>query len=240
MSWLPDFIKRETPTFPAHVRLKHNTRARRMNLRLNTKTGVFDLTLPPHACLHQARSFVSQNEHWMNETLKTRPDAIPFTHQQILPLFGQNRHIQITPNESSARTLITLTPNALNVRTHMENPTPRITTFLKRLAKTEFTRIAKDKAQTTGKTLRTLIVRDPQSRWGSCSEDGRIMLSWRLIFAPPHAMDYVIAHEVAHLTHLNHSPAFWSLCRSLSHTAAQGEHWMKTKGNSLMRYGSEG
>jgi hypothetical protein len=79
-------------------------------------------------------------------------------------------------------------------------------------------------------------VREKKSRWGSCSSDDHLSYSWRLIFAPPAALDYVVAHEVAHLVHMNHSKAFWNLCRSLSHDFVNGQYWMKNHGHELMRY----
>ncbi len=85
-----------------------------------------------------------------------------------------------------------------------------------------------------------LKVKDMKSRWGSCAVSGEISLSWRLIFAPIVAVDYVIAHEVAHLVHHNHSPSFWTLCRELSRDFDEGTRWMKHHGSELMVYGLEG
>lgn len=82
-----------------------------------------------------------------------------------------------------------------------------------------------------------LKIKDMKSRWGSCATSGEISLSWRLVFAPMAAIDYVIAHEVAHLVHHNHSAAFWALCRELSVDFDEGSRWMKRHGSELMVYG---
>ena len=85
--------------------------------------------------------------------------------------------------------------------------------------------------------INKVSVRDTKSRWGSCSVDDNLSYSWRLIFAPPAALDYVVAHEVAHLHHHDHSKAFWNLCRELSDNYLEGQYWMKAHGGELMRYG---
>jgi predicted metal-dependent hydrolase len=77
---------------------------------------------------------------------------------------------------------------------------------------------------------------DPKTRWGSCSRDGRIMYSWRLVLAPPEILDYLVAHEVAHRVHLNHSRKFWAVCASLTPDAAASRRWLRRHGNELMAF----
>ena len=86
------------------------------------------------------------------------------------------------------------------------------------------------------KEIKSVRVSDTKTRWGSCSHDGRLCFSWRLAFAPYEAIDYVVAHEVAHLRHLDHSKEFWTLCEELSIDYAAGKRWMKENGSELMRY----
>jgi predicted metal-dependent hydrolase len=85
-----------------------------------------------------------------------------------------------------------------------------------------------------------ITIRDQRSRWGSCSASGGLNFSWRLIMAPPHVLDYLAAHEVAHLVHMNHSDEFWALTRSLSGDTDKAEAWLKAHGASLHRYGARG
>ena len=114
----------------------------------------------------------------------------------------------------------------------------KIKRFLMRLAKEELSELIHKKAARVGKKVVAVQIRDTKSRWGSCSEDRKISLSWRLILAPPMAMDYVVAHEVAHLVHLDHSTKFWNVCRQLSKDYIEGKYWMQNHGHELMRYGS--
>jgi predicted metal-dependent hydrolase len=81
-------------------------------------------------------------------------------------------------------------------------------------------------------------VKDTRSRWGSCTEDGRISYSWRLVFAPPKALDYVVAHECSHLVHMDHSENFWRLCEKTSRAYEEGKDWMQKNAHSLMRFGA--
>lgn len=234
---LPDFITRPPPTFPSHVNPRTSTRARRLALRLNTQKRIFDLTIPQGLSLHKAYDFALKNEAWMQAELAKLPKNIPFTNGQTIPLFGRSTRITIEPHPTSSRTYITLKDDILHVQTKLEDPSQRITEFLKAHASAHLSTLTQEKAAQIGKTVKDVKLRDTKSRWGSCSEDGRIMYSWRLIFAPPSALDYVVAHETAHLQHLDHSKQFWALCRSLSSNFLEGSQWMQEHGNSLMRYG---
>ncbi|MBG77890.1 MAG: hypothetical protein CL570_02525 [Alphaproteobacteria bacterium] len=236
-SFLPDFITREPPTFPDYITVKHNARAGRIVMRLNTKTRKIDLTIPKWMSLHDAKAFTDQNKRWIDDKLQTLGQSIPFEHGQTIPLLGRDRTITIQENPNSARTTFTLTAHELLMMTHLENPAPKIEKHLKAIARQEFEPRLHDKAAQIGHNINKLTLRDPLSRWGSCSHDGNIMLSWRLILAPPAAMDYVIAHEVAHLRHMDHSKAFWALCKDLSDDYSAGHSWMREHGNTLMRFG---
>ena len=82
-----------------------------------------------------------------------------------------------------------------------------------------------------------VILRDTKSRWGSCTTDGVLSFSWRLILAPRHVMDYVVAHEVAHLREMNHGPRFWKLCEEICRTVDGARAWLEENGTDLYRYG---
>jgi predicted metal-dependent hydrolase len=87
------------------------------------------------------------------------------------------------------------------------------------------------------RSLGRITLRDTRTRWGSCSHRGDLNFSWRLVFAPRPVLDYVVAHEVAHLAHLDHSPAFWRLCDALTEEPGWTKAWLKRNGQALLRYG---
>src|SRR6267154_1781444 len=95
------------------------------------------------------------------------------------------------------------------------------------------------KAARVERPVKRITVRDSRSRWGSCGPDGTMSFSWRLVFAPPEVLDYLVAHEVAHLVHLNHGPRFWALARMLCEGPIEvPQSWLKANGEVLLQYGA--
>ena len=219
------------------VKVKRSKRARRVALRLDPKEGVMNLVVPPNMRLDNALRFAQLHEEWVKEILESLPPVKPFEDGTILPILGVKRRISVDYDPDYKRTDITLMKTVLHVKTNQEDPSKRIRRFLKTLAKEELTKMTHKKAAVLKKHVSAVTIRDPKSRWGSCSEEGRISYSWRLIFAPMHAMDYVVAHEVAHLIYMDHSENFWRVCRKLSHNYSEGQNWMRHNGNILLRYG---
>lgn len=230
-------LLRRNDTFPPYVALKRSKRARRLALRLDPKDRVFHLVVPTRMSLKTAQRFAEEHDGWMLDKLMELPDPIPFEDGSVIPILGQNRRIHVFYDGTLRTTSITLKCHELIVTTNKEDPTRRIERYLKKLAKDELTVLAQEKAAQIHKKITGVYTRDTKSRWGSCSSDGNLSFSWRLIFAPDYAFDYVVAHEVAHLKHLDHSVAFWNLCRDLCDDFLEGEYWMREHGHELMRYG---
>jgi len=113
-----------------------------------------------------------------------------------------------------------------------------MTIFLKRHSKAELTKICTSYASKIGKDINKITVRDTKSRWGSCSSQGNISLSWRLLFAPRAVAEYVCAHEVSHLREMNHSASFWKLVAALSPLYEESRSWLKKNGQQLFKYGA--
>ena len=218
--------------------IKRSSRARRLALRLDPKERVFHLVIPPGMTLKKAKEFAREHREWMQERLMDLPEAVPFEHGQTIPIFGKNRVISIHRKKSFKTTDFILKYNELIVLTNLDDPAPRIRRYLAKLAKEEISKLAHEKAEIIKKKISSIHVRDTKSRWGSCTEDGNLNFSWRLIFAPYEALDYVVGHEVAHLKHLDHSQRFWKVCRQLSDDFLEGHYWMSNYGQQLMSYGT--
>ncbi|MGB0718907.1 MAG: M48 family metallopeptidase [Bdellovibrionales bacterium] len=221
----------------SHLKIKHSKRARRMALRLDPVERVFHLVVPRGISEKRALAFAQQHDAWMQERLSALPPPVRLEGGAVITLLGNRVTIKIHHVPDLHVTKIALEDSILHVRSNKDDPSARISRFLKNFAKDELTVLAHEKAARIGKTVQSISVRDTKSRWGSCSHDGNLSFSWRLIFAPPEAFDYVVAHEVAHLRHLDHSKAFWTLCRDLSDNFVEGQYWMRNHGNELMRYG---
>ncbi|MFN3701218.1 MAG: M48 family metallopeptidase [Alphaproteobacteria bacterium] len=226
-------------SLPPAVKVTHSQRARRLALRLDPKERVVNLVVPRGVSLKKAEDFAKFHETWIKKAMMELPPPMPFEHGRVIPVLGRDRLIQVYVDKTRLTTEIKLKVNKLEIYTNKADPSARIERFLKELAKEKISELARAKAVHINKKIPRITIRDTKSRWGSCSEDGKLSFSWRLIFAPLKAMDYVIAHEVAHLVHLNHGKRFWTLCRELSRDFIEGEYWMRNHGHELMRYGQK-
>ena len=218
------------------LELRYHARARRMGLRVDPHKRKVFLTLPKRASLRSAYLFAYEHRHWVRERLAEMPQIIEYANGVTLPILGRDITIQIEQDITLRKTDISLINNKLLVLTNKNDPSARIKRFLINLAKEELTALSHEKAAMINKKIQKIDVKDTKSRWGSCSHDGCLSFSWRLIFAPPKAFDYVVAHEVAHLGYLDHSPAFWHLCEDLSSDYSKGKSWMKRHSQELIRY----
>lgn len=217
--------------------INRSDRAKRLALRLDPKDRIIRLTIPKRLSDATALDFVRDHEDWIFEKIAELPPPLPFEQGKVIPVLGQNYKIEIDFDETRKSTDIFFEGQSIVIQTNKEDPANRLTRWLKELARTEITMRAQDKAAQIEKNIATISIRDTKSRWGSCGSDGSLNFSWRLIFAPLESLDYVIAHEVAHLVHMDHSRKFWALCRSLSDDFTEGSYWMRNHGHELMRYG---
>lgn len=220
------------------LKLSVSERAKRMALRLDPRSRTVQLVVPKRANLRTAYLFAEQNKEWIREKLRDLPRQVPFKDGEILPIFGRDRMIIVLYNPALKGTEIILKKDELLVMTNKADPSVRIRRFLQDLAREKLTELSLEKAHLVRRKLADVQVKDTRSRWGSCTEDGRISYSWRLIFAPPKAFDYVVAHECAHLVHMDHSENFWRLCEKTCRAYEEGKGWMQKNGHSLMRFGA--
>lgn len=224
-------------TINPQLKLKVSRRARRMALRLDTKERVMYLVVPPRHNPKTAHDFAREYSDWIEEKLSELPAPVKFHNGSTIPLFGRDVKIRIHYDPALKKTTFELRPRVLHVYTNRRDVNGRIARFLKQEAEKIIKALAVEKAARIGKKIAEVKIRDTKTRWASCADDGKLNFSWRLIFAPWDALDYVVAHEVAHLVHMNHGPAFWGLCARLSASFDFGRDWMRDHGHSLMRFG---
>lgn len=216
--------------------LKINARAKRMALRVDPKKRVINLVLPKRSSMRSAYRFALEHKYWIREKLAELPQQIKFENGAVISILGEDTAIKVTYDKTLKTTNITLKNNELFVLTNKEDPAPRIKRFIINMAKERLSALAHEKAAKIGKKITEIKVKDTISRWGSCSHDGKLCFSWRLIFAPYNSFDYVVAHEVAHLCVMDHSPAFWNQCESLCDNYSKGKSWMRRNSGELIRY----
>ena len=116
---------------------------------------------------------------------------------------------------------------------------PNLESEVRAKAQQDLQKAAQYYAAELGVRVRRISIRDQSSRWGSCTSAGALSFSWRLILAPPFVLDYLAAHEVAHLVEMNHSPRFWKVVAKVCASVTRAKNWLDTNGNDLHRYGIE-
>lgn len=222
------------------VRLRRHRQARRYTLRIQAATREIILTIPPRGTLKEARAFAQQHGGWIAARLQRLPEAVRFTHGVTVPLRGLPHRIEHRRSmrgtvwlevDGSGDRLLCVAGNA----PHIDR---RIGDFLRREAKRDLEVAAHRFAAGLGVRVRRVSVRDQASRWGSCSTTGVLSFSWRLILAPSLVLNYLAAHEVAHLVEMNHSVKFWRLVQRLCPDHERAKVWLDIHGSDLHRYGS--
>lgn len=219
-----------------HVEVKVSTRARNYRLSVPHR-GSPVLTVPGYGRWPEAQAFLDRQAGWLMARIERAPEPIPFADGAVIPVRGVLHTIRST---GRVRGTVDQRGKSLYVPGAPEHQTRRLTDWLKVEAEADLRERVAIHARTLRVNVTSLRLRSQSSRWGSCSSTGRLNFNWRLILAPPHVLDYVAAHEVAHLVEMNHSPAFWATVKRALPDMDRGRLWLKTHGRDLMAYGAEG
>ncbi|WP_456391268.1 M48 family metallopeptidase [Profundibacter sp.] len=213
------------------ILIRRTRRARRLSLRVSQLDGRVSMSLPMRTPLREAQVFAREKEDWIRATLAVRPDvARPVIGGSVL---FQGVDVDIVAGAGRVARhgdgQITVPDNPARVGF-------RIAALMK-IAAREKLREASDRyACKLGVSYGRLTLRDTRSRWGSCSSEGNLMYSWRLIMAPPEVLDYVAAHEVAHLLEMNHSPDYWRVVSSIYPQYKPPRAWLRKNGQQLHHF----
>jgi predicted metal-dependent hydrolase len=216
------------------VRWRRSARARRVSLRIDARSGSVVVTLPPRAGRRQGMALLSTHAAWVAERLAALSPHIPLEPGVELPLGGAPHVIRHQPGSPGGAWL---EPGAIVVAGDEEFLARRILDFLKAEARRRIMVLSRGHAATLGVKVRGVRLKDTRSRWGSCAPDGTLAFSWRLVMAPDWVLDYVVAHEVAHLRELNHSERFWVLVAQLTPHRDAAVAWLRENGPGLLRVG---
>lgn len=235
----PDRIEVPHGDLSFAVAVKRRTSARRMTLRVSQATGEITLTLPERADFATARDFAERHGGWIAARIAKRPQSVPFEPGALIPFRGTPHRIVQVPRLRALTQAATDEAGHPVIRVADEGAhvPRRVQEFLRRAALEDLERAVARHTATLGIPARKITIRDTRSRWGSCSSKGHLNFSWRLILAPPLVLDYLAAHEVAHLKEMNHSHRFWALTRKLCPRTDEAEAWLKRHGATLHGYG---
>ena len=213
---------------PVPVVLRRSARAKRFTLRVSRLDGRVTLTLPSSAPEREGLAFVREKEGWIRSQLDQHFPVQSLAVGGVVPFEGRPRRITVA---EGAR--VVLTDNEIALPRGGQNAGARIKGFFRERARSRFAEAAHHYAGRLDRAYSAILLKDTRSRWGSCTHDGKLMFSWRLIMAPPDVLDYVAAHEVAHLQHMDHSPAFWGAVERIYGPCAKQREWLRRDGAKL-------
>lgn len=225
-----DMFKRTRITLPEDVTLRRSSRARRLSLRVSSLDGRATLTVPAHVTDREAARFVEDKRHWLDAQRATFTPPICIGTADSIPFEGQM--LRVSP-ERITGTKLCNTENVLAAPLDPMKRSRAIQAFYKVAARDRLAEACDRHSVTLGQSFNRITLRDTRSRWGSCTSQGGLMFSWRLIMAPPDVLNYVAAHEVAHLVEMNHSPAFWKVVEDICPEFDRHRSWLRKEGAAL-------
>lgn len=214
--------------------IRRSLRARRLHLRIDPVHADVELVLPRGVGLQEGLRFAGNKRAWLAGRLAAIPARTPFADGVAIPVLGDTVTIRHRPEwrggvqRQGTDLLVSGTDN------HIAR---RVRDWLKAQARSELSARSRACAARIGRPVARIRIGDPKSRWGSCSARGALAYSWRLMLAPIDVVDYVVAHEVAHLVEPNHGRRFWQLVATLAENTQGARAWLREHGNVLLRYG---
>lgn len=216
------------------VRWNRSARARRVSLRIDARAGQVVVTLPMRAGRRAGMALLTTHAAWVMQRLAALSPPVALAPGAEVPLGGQAHVIRHDP---AARGGAFIDGAAIVVSGRPEFLARRVKDLLRAEAKRRIGILAETHAAALGVKVAAIRLKDTSSRWGSCAPDGTLAFSWRLVMAPGWVLDYVVAHEVAHLRELNHSPRFWAHVETLTPNREAAQDWLRDNGPALLRIG---
>lgn len=216
------------------LRIVENERARRLTLRIDAGGQGLRITVPPGLRQGEVERFLGRHQGWLEQRLAKVPDRPQVRPGIKIPLRGVPHLVVHEPGKRGTvvvgadETGPTLTIHG--DRLHLPR---RVADFLKREAKRDIEVLVQRHTGAIGRKAKSIRFKDTSSRWGSCTADGNLSFSWRIMMAPPPVINYLVAHEVAHLKEMNHGPKFWKLCAELCPDTERCKAWLKKNGGAL-------
>ena len=221
------------------MRLSVNPRARRLSIRIDAKAGEAVAVAPSERHLKQVVAFAATKLDWINERLSARLETRPLVPGGEVSWLGRQVRLEATGGAGAARFYETADGPVIRSGGEGEAYSRRIENWFKRAAREFLTQRTDHYLKVLNLPPVRVSIVDTCSRWGSCSPHNRsIRYSWRVIMAPEAVADYLAAHEVAHLVHGDHSPAYWAVVHQLVGDHRPYRHWLKTHGAGLHAVGA--
>ena len=213
--------------------VRFNPRARRITLKVDHTRRRAILTAPARRHLRRAERLLRENAGWLSRNLAALPKAAPFADGAVVPVRGAAHTIRHEAGLGRG----CVRDGIVAVRGDPSALPARVEALLREAARDDLTQASLRHADALGVAFARMRIGDPMRRWGSCSTSGTISYSWRLVLAPPPVLDYVAAHEVAHMREMNHGPRFWAHVEALCPRWQDESAWLKANGPTLHAVG---
>jgi predicted metal-dependent hydrolase len=220
---------------PVEVLMRLNPRARRLIVKVHPSTGEITVVAPSKRAMTHALDFARGESDWIAKKLARVPQPVAFDIGAAIPIRGQMMRIEAGERGPAP---VWIEGGVIRVSGRAEHAPRRIRDFLKREARQRLGERTAHFSQFVTQKPKRIVIRDTASRWGSCSAARVLSYSWRLIFAPDDVLDYVVAHEVAHLVEMNHGARFWRLVGEMMPGYEPYQGWLSSHGTELHRYGA--
>lgn len=214
--------------------IRSDRRATRLTLRIEPGGRALKMTVPLGVPIRDVEDFLERHHGWLTARLSNLPSEGGLCEGGQMMLRGISHRIVLTGKLRglTEKSQIKGEP-VLLVSGEPQHLGRRLSDFLKKEARRDLEELAHYHARISGKRIASISMKDTKSRWGSCTHDGHLSFSWRIVMAPPSVIDYLAAHEVAHLTEMNHGPRFWALCEKLCPGTKEAKAWLKRHGSAL-------
>ncbi len=215
------------------IKIIKSPKAKRLTLRIDAKERLPILTIPSRCSAKRAVEFVEMHRAWLEENLQKIPAIKHFENGEKISLMGKEYIINHCPQK---RCGVMIEEDNIIVSGSKEFLHRRICDFIKKKAQEQLLKKSQTLANKIGCHVNHVSIKDTKSRWGSCSSLENINYNWRICMAPKYVINYLVAHEVSHLLHQDHSREFWQCVKKLCPDAAKGRLWLKNYGKELYRY----
>lgn len=224
------------------IKFRRHPKARRMTLRVSTTNRSAIVTVPQSCSDHETIAFLENHKNWLFQQFEKIPQAVPFKSGALIPLRGI-QHKLVFAGQTRGKGVVWIEDETDTPEIHIngtEQFAPRrLTSWLIDQARKDLYERSTWHSENLGLSFKKIMIKDQRSRWGSCSSKGVLSYSWRLILSPSEVLDYVAAHEVAHLKEMNHGPDFWSLVEKTLPTYNSAKDWLRENGSELHCYGAK-
>jgi predicted metal-dependent hydrolase len=216
------------------VIIAENSRSRRLTLRIVPGGKELRLSAPPKTPYREIDAFLYKHRNWVAARLLHMPEVQQLIDGVKIPLRGVPHRIVHQGRDRGLGKVVECDGELqIHVFGDVRHLSRRVVDFLKKQARADLVQAVDHHGSILGVKAKSITLRDTTSRWGSCSSSGALSFSWRIILAPPNVLDYLAAHEVAHLREMNHSPRFWKLVEETCPHTQTSKAWLKAHGSTL-------